>query len=108
MLVRVETLLEWKVLQGKGGNWVAVCNPLKLTVQGETWAELMEDIGHTLNAVLTDLLSTNELPRFLQDHGWQIAGGVVPQPARSEDVRFDVPFIPAMMGANDPQRHVCQ
>jgi predicted RNase H-like HicB family nuclease len=108
VLVRVDANLQWKVFPGRGGNWIAVCDPLKLTVQGETWADLMEDIGHTLNAILTDLLSTNELPRFLQDHGWQIVGGAIPQPSRPEDVRFDVPFIPAMMGANDPQRHIYQ
>lgn len=80
--------------QAKGGNWVAVCEPLKLTVQAETWAALMEDFGLTLNAVLRDLLSSNELEKFLQDRGWQLSGAI---PARPENVRFDVPFIPAMM-----------
>lgn len=69
--VELQANLQWAVLQGKGGNWVAVCDPLGLTVQGETWAELMEDIGHTLDALLKDLLSTNELNRFLSDHGWE-------------------------------------
>jgi predicted RNase H-like HicB family nuclease len=108
-LVRIHANLGWKVLQGKGGNWIGVCDPLKLTVQGETWADLMENIGHTLDAVLRDLLSSNELPRFLQDHGWQVVGGKIPErPDHPDDVRFDVPFIPAMMGANDPQRRVYQ
>lgn len=103
--VELQANLQWAVLQGKGGNWVAVCDPLGLTVQGETWAELMEDIGHTLDALLKDLLSTNELNRFLTDHGWKLLAAI---PNRPEDVRFDVPFIPAMMGNNGPARQLHQ
>ena len=103
--VELQANLQWAVLQGKGGNWVAVCDPLGLTVQGETWAELMEDIGHTLDALLKDLLSTNELNRFLSDHGWKLLAAI---PNPPEDVRFDVPFIPAMMGNNGPARQLHQ
>ena len=63
-LVHVQANLRWDVLQGKGGAWVGTCEPLKLTVQAQTWAELREDIGHTLNAVLKDLLTSNELHIF--------------------------------------------
>jgi hypothetical protein len=45
-----------------------VGDPLKLTVQADTWAELMEDIGHTLDAMLRDLFRSNELDKFLRDH----------------------------------------
>ena len=76
-----------------------------MTVQADTWASLMEDIGLTLNAVLRDLVSTNELPKFLRDQGWHLIG---PMPNRPEDVHFDVPFFPAMMGTNGPQRDVHQ
>jgi hypothetical protein len=109
MLVRIHANLKWDVLPTKDGNWIGVCDPLKLTVQAETWAELMEDIGLTLNAVLIDLLKSNELERFLGDRGWRVVGGVIPQRSdRPEDVRFDVPFVPTMMGENDPQRRVYQ
>ena len=97
MLLRIQANLRWDVTQGKGGAWVGICQPLQLTVQAETWIELMETIGETLDAVLKDLLASNELPRFLKDRGWQAMG---PMPNRPEDVRFDVPFFPAMMGAN--------
>ena len=104
-LIRVDANIPWNVLQAKGGNWVAICEPLKLTVQGETWAELMEDIGHTLDALLKDLLSSNELDRFLRDQGWKLLAAI---PTRLEDVRFDVPFIPAMMPNNGPARQLHQ
>ena len=106
-LVRIDVKanLNWAVLRAKGGNWVAVCDPLGLTVQGETWAELMEDIGHTLDALLKDLLGTNELDKFFRDHGWT---ALSPIPRRPEDVRFDVPFIPAMMASHGSARPVHQ
>ena len=93
-VVRVNANVPWKCLRAKGGNWVAVCDPLKLTVQAESYAELMEDIGLTLNGLLADLLASNELNRFLRDHGWVLMGTI---PSRREDVRFDVPFFPAMV-----------
>ena len=104
-VVRVQANLQWSVQRGKVGAWVAICDPLKLTVQSETWAELMEDIGLTLNDILKDLLVSNELPKFLHERGWQLAGAM---PTRPEDVRFDVPFFPVMAGANGPQREFRQ
>lgn len=103
-LVRVDANVPWNVLKAAGGNWVGVCQPLKLTVQAETWAELMEDIGLTLNALMHDLLESNELNRFLRDQGWTLIGRV---PERFDDVRFDVPFLPAMM-ANGTARELRQ
>ncbi len=105
-LVRVQGQLQWNCFLAKGGHWIGVCDPLKLTVQADTWAELMEDIGHTLNAMLNDLLKTQDLERFLRDHGWTLVG-TVPHP--SKGVRFDVPFIPAMMmGEHGPQTNLHQ
>lgn len=103
-LVRVDANVQWKILKASGGNWVGVCDPLKLTVQAETWAELMEDIGLTLNALLHDLVESKEIDHFLQDHGWRLVGRV---PQRLDDVRFDVPFLPALM-ANGSARELRQ
>jgi len=57
----------------------------------------MEDIGHTLDAMLRDLLRSNELDKFLRDHGWTAMGQIPAQ--LSKDVKFDVPFIPTMIRA---------
>jgi hypothetical protein len=95
-LVRVNANVPWQTKQAKSGNWVAVCEPLKLTVQSETYADLMEDIGLTLDALLRDLVETDELNQFLREHGWQLMGAV---PAtKLKNARFDVPFHPAMIG----------
>ena len=104
-LLRIDGRVDWRCLQGKGGNWVAVCDPLKLTVQAETWANLMEDIALTLDAVFKDLLISNELTKFLRDHGWALSGTI---PNRPEDVQFDVPFFAAMTGAHGSQRELHQ
>ena len=106
--VRIDANLSWRYTIGNGGNYVAVCDPLKLTLQAKTWAELMEDTSDVLNAIFRDLLSSNELDRFLRDHGWTAIGHI---PARPENVQFDVPFFfaPAIANQlNDPQRHVYQ
>src|ERR1022692_2943698 len=103
-LVRVQGNIQWQCFQANGGNWLGVCEPLKLTVQAQTWAELMEDIGLTLAAVMKDLFTSNELPKFLMDKGWTLIGAF----PTHQDVRFDVPFIPAMMGANGTPRELYQ
>jgi len=93
-VVRIDTTVNWKTLRAKGGNWVAVCDPLGLTIQAETYVNLMEDIGFTLDAVLNDLLNSNELDTFLRDHGWELIGTI---PARKTGIRFDVPFVPEIV-----------
>ena len=102
--IKVDANVNWQVKQATGGNWVAVCAPLKLTVQGETWAELMEDIGLTLGALMKDLLESNELNQFLHEQGWSL---LTPLPNQPDDVQFDVPFLPALI-RNGSARHLHQ
>ena len=96
-VVHIEAEIPWSIGRAGGEHWVAVCDSLELTVESETWAELMEDIALTLDAMLHDLLSSNELDQFLQDRGWTAHG-----PTDAEAVRFDVPFIPALVQPDDP------
>ena len=102
-IVRIEAKVEWKVGQGKGGNWVAVCDHLKLTLQAETYANLMEDIALTLDAMLKDLLSTNELDRFLHEHGWTLVGQI---PKRQENIKFDLPFLAKRGKIYGSEKHI--
>lgn len=101
--VIVEGKINWRCTRTKCGTWLAICDPLRLTIESESWIDLMEDIGHSLDAIMKDLLATNELDTFLREHGWNLIG---PKPARTENVRFDLPFIPSMMGAYDSKNHV--
>jgi predicted RNase H-like HicB family nuclease len=95
-VIHINTKLPLNCFKAASGDWIGVCQPLGITVQAETWSELMEDIGYTLDAMFQDLLTSNELDRFLRDHGWEAVGQIPTQPDRA--VRFDVPFIPALVG----------
>jgi hypothetical protein len=92
--------LVWGVIRAKGGHWVGVCDPLGLTVQSDTWAKLMDDIAHTLNALLLDLFQEGELDRFLRDRGWKLVG---PMPSQPDEAWFDVPFEPTRTTDRDLQ-----
>jgi len=103
-VIRINGNVNFNILQTNKRNWIAVCEPLKLTFQADTWANLMEDIAHTLDAILKDLLSSNELDKFLKDKGWNVIGRI---PAKqSPDMFFDLPFLPVMAKANDTARSV--
>jgi len=88
-IVRIETQVQWRSFRSKSGEWIAICDPLGLTLEASTWAELMEDIADALNAMFRDLLRSNKLNQFLQSRGWQPLAKINMRPA---DVRFDIPF----------------
>jgi hypothetical protein len=96
LIIRVQGNVSWKCFLSKEGVWIAICDPLRLTLQADTFGDLMEDIAMTLNAIFRDLLISNELDKFLRDQGWELAGQM---PNSMDDVRFDMPFIPAVVAA---------
>jgi hypothetical protein len=109
MVVRVESNVEWKWRVGAGGNYVAVCDPLKLTLQAKTWSDLVEDMNDTLGALDSDLVACNEFDSFMQEHGWTLAETL---PMQTKNVRYEVPFsIQPFVGAmneHGSQRRVHQ
>ena len=50
-VVRIEAEIPWRIDRADGEHWGGICDPLRLTVESETWAELMEDIALTLDAM---------------------------------------------------------
>lgn len=89
-IVRLEGRVPWRsFLDRSSGQWIAICKPLKLTVQAETWGELNESIRETLDAIFRDLLVSGDLKKFLREQGWQ---PMTPIPTRPEGVRFDIPW----------------
>jgi hypothetical protein len=88
--VAVQAKIEWKAFRDRtSGMWVAICDPLKITVEGETWAILQESISEALGLLMRDLVKTGELEQFLKDRGWKLRNSL---PARPENARFDVPY----------------
>ncbi len=89
-VVRIQGDIPWNAFRDPATQfWVAVCEPLKLTVQGETWRALMESISDTLDIVLHDLFKTGDFERFLRVHGWKLLERPT---AKTNRLRFDVPF----------------
>jgi hypothetical protein len=104
-IIQINANVPWQYSRAKGGNYVAVCDPLKLTLQAPTFSELMEDIAVSLDALMKDLLSENELDKFLRERGWSAVGQV---PTRPRNIRFDVPFAVTAMRAHGQQNSVHQ
>ena len=96
-VIKVKGAIPWSVKETVEGPWVAVCDSLGLTVQSDTWADLMDDIGSTLELMFADLLEEGQLDQFFQQRGWtrQTQYEVEPE-ATSENFRFDIPFIPTL------------
>jgi len=89
-VIRVQAQIRWRAFRDPKSNfWVGVCDPLKLTVQGETWSVLVESISDTLQIVLHDLVKTGNFDRFMESHGWKLQS---PMPANTNRLRFDIPF----------------
>jgi|ERR1035437_2077567 hypothetical protein len=105
LIIRVQGNLVWQCLQAATGDWIAVCDALNLTLQSDTFADLMEDINLTLNSMFKDLLTTNELDRFFREHGWQVRQTI---PRDHTQIKFDMPFFTAMMGSRDAQANLHQ
>jgi hypothetical protein len=94
-VVQIEGNTEWKVGRARSGQLLGICDALGLTVESDTWANLMEDIAQTLNAMLHDLTRTGDFERFLRDRNWR---PVRRPPESLEGVWFDVPFTTRTAG----------
>ncbi len=90
--VVINAKLSWRAFKARGGrgNWIAVCEPLGLTIESERYSELAEDVGDAIDLMFRDLLRNNDLDRFLRQRGWTRGRGALP--VRVADARFDVPF----------------
>ena len=97
-VIKVRGEVRWAIEETKEGPWVAVCDPLGLTVQSDTWVELMEDIGEMLEFIFADLMQEGRLEQFLNQHGWTCQNQPSSEPAVADErPRFDIPFIPTLV-----------
>ena len=105
-IVSIEGSIPWQTWRPAEGSWIAVCEPLKLTVSADTWKDLMEDIGTTLELLFEDLLETGTVEQFLKRHGWvstdplYVAAQSLPRDL-PKNVKLDIPFIPEVVQRND-------
>jgi hypothetical protein len=105
-IIHIDANLTWRWLRAQSGNYIGICDALKITLQADTFSELMEEIGITLDALLKDVIADNEFDKFLREQGWSAAGPVPNRPM--SDVRFDVPFAVEASGTHGQQASVRQ
>ena len=58
-IIRIDGNVQWKVIRTSNDNWVAACDPLRITLQSKTWAELMEDMALSIDAIFKEMLKSN-------------------------------------------------
>lgn len=77
-VVQINGKLPWKCFRSKTGSWIAVCDLLKVAIEADTWALLMQDIGESVNTIFKDLFESDQLDHFLRVQEWQSAGSCRP------------------------------
>jgi hypothetical protein len=85
-----EARVHWTLERGER-EWVAICDELALTVQGETIEEINHLIVQFMNELFRELLERNELETFLKKHGWTPVDQL-PHEVPHEGLKFDLPF----------------
>ena len=96
-VVRIEGEVRWEIRPAEGGYYVGECDALDLVLQSNTWAEMMESIVETMDALFGDLCAENELEDFLRERGWVAHGNAF------AGAKFDIPvfLLPAEGGRAD-------
>lgn len=86
--------IPWMVTRSPRGLWIGKCESLNLAVQSQTWQELMEDIGASIDLLLQDLVESGSLEQFFADKGWTVE--LPPDALEDHNLRFDIPFLPTL------------
>ncbi|MBI4229892.1 MAG: hypothetical protein HY608_03565 [Planctomycetes bacterium] len=89
VLVPVHGRVEWKIFRDPAsGDYVGVCDPLKLTASGRTLEAVRKEIVEVLSYFLQDAYQDGDLDEVLRSHGWSIVGL---RPTQGTRVRFVPP-----------------
>jgi len=105
-VISIEANLVWAYFQDpKSGNWIGLCEPLKLTVEADALPELHESMTETMDALLSELLSSGDLEKFLHEQGWKAMSPIPRELGR--DVFFDVPLNTRRVAPGDLSEAFC-
>ncbi len=88
----INGMVRWVYSQTKGGTWLAICEDLKLTMEGDTYQEMLENLSEGIQLLLVDLVKTGDFDRFLREKGWHKAPAHIPANVTLRTVRFDIPM----------------
>ena len=91
-VIKIETngQVQWNIAKSNAGQWIGVCRPLGLTMEGNTLEDLLTSINEAVQAVMIDLMESGELDTFLRNRGWMSMPQ--PMPQHPTGVRFDIPI----------------
>ena len=68
--IGIKGTITWHVFQSEHGNWIGICDPLGLTMEGPTIDKLNLNIQDAVQSILERLLKEGELEKFFSDRGW--------------------------------------
>jgi len=89
--IQIHANLEWQLERTRRGRFLAICEPLGLTLEADTQDEALSLINEGLHYFFLDHLADGTLARFLTMKGWQSSS--LPEAYEPGDaVTFDVPF----------------
>lgn len=91
--VKIEANLQWLFQRdARTGRYIAECVPLRLSMGGDTEAELHENIDEALDLLFTSLIEDGQFDQFLHDHGWRATPTSTPAGGGTRNVRVTVPW----------------
>ena len=91
-VIRIKGSVSWNVAGPlESGHFVGICDALGLSLQTNTWKDMMEEIGDVQVALFQDLLQTGELHSFLADRGLTI---INKDDDINENALFDLRYFP--------------
>ncbi len=109
-IVQINTAqLQWRASLAPSGVWIGVCDAMNLSTEANSLDELHSVINESIQLLFFDLLTDNELDRFLSDHGWKAAQMIPHHVANQADIKFDVPWELVAEGqrpSRDPKRRI--
>lgn len=91
--IKIEANLQWILQQdARTGRYVAECVPLRLSMGGDTEAELHENINEALDLLFASLIEDGQFDQFLHDHGWRAKPTSATAGIDMRNVRVTVPW----------------
>jgi len=106
--IQVNGRVQWAVSRSPEGEFVALCAPLGLAMQGSSLDDLYANISEAVQLVMNDLLRAGELDQFLRDHGWTAMPFAPNQVIGVAPVAFDVPIELVIQAQRDSARAIRQ
>jgi predicted RNase H-like HicB family nuclease len=69
-IIQINAQVRWNYFRGRGGAWVAVCDPLGVTAEGATVEDLNDSIHEIMQHMFGALMKEGALDAFLRKRGW--------------------------------------